>query len=60
MQNKENGQKMRINYEEGQYAMYLRLPSKGEEVQTETDKVLKVNRFAILAAENEQVFSRRV
>ena len=60
MQHKENGQKTRINYEEGQYVMYLCLPSKGEVVQAETEKVLKGNRFAILAAESEQVFSRRV
>ena len=40
--------------------MYLWLPSKAEEVQKEAEKVLKGNRFAILAAESEQVFSRRV
>ena len=56
---KENGQRTRINYEEGQYVMHLWLPSKEEEVQEETEKVLKGNRFAILAAESEQVFSRR-
>ncbi len=60
MQKKENGQKTRINYEEGQYVVYLRLPSKVEEVQRETEKVLKGNRYAILATESEQVFSRRV
>ena len=60
MQNKENGQKTRINYEEGQCVMYLWLPSNEEEAQEETEKVLKGNRFAILAAESEQVFSRRV
>ena len=36
MQHKENGQKTRINYEEGQYVMYLWLPSKGEVVQAES------------------------
>ena len=60
MQIKENGQKTRINYEEGQCVMHLRLPSRGEVAQAETEKVLKGNRFAILAAESEQVFSRRV
>ena len=60
MQHKENGQKTRINYEEGHYVMYLRLPSKGEVAQAETEKALKGDRFAILAAESEQVFSRRV
>ena len=59
MQNKENGQRTRINYEEGQYVMYLWLPSKEEEAQEETEKVLTGNRFAILATESEQVFSRR-
>ncbi len=60
MQNEENGQRTRINYEEGQYVMYLWLPSKEEEVQEETETVLKGNRFAILASEGKQVFSRRV
>ena len=60
MQNKESGQNLEIHYEEGQYVMYLWLPSKGEEAQKETEKALKGNRFAILATEGEQVFSRRV
>ena len=60
MQNKESGQKTKIHYEDGQYVLYLWLPTKGEEAQRETEKVLKGNRFAILAAESEQVFSRRV
>ena len=59
MQNKETGQRTRINYEEGQYVMYMWLPSKEEEAQEETERVLKGNRFAILATENDQVFSRR-
>ncbi len=59
-QSKENGQKTRINSEEGQYVMFLWPLSKEEEAQEETEKVLKGNRFAILATENEQVFSRRV
>ncbi len=60
MQNKESGQKTRIDYEEGQYVMCLWLPSNGEEVLKETERVSKGNRFAILATESEQVFSRRV
>ena len=60
MQHKECGRKTRIAYEDGQYVMYLWLPAKQEEAQEETEKVLKENRFAILAAESEQVFSRRV
>jgi hypothetical protein len=47
-------------YEDGQYVMYLWLPAKREEAREETEKVLKGNRFAILATESEQVFSRRV
>ncbi len=58
-QNKENGHKTRINYEEGQRVVRLRLPAKEKEAQEETEKALKGNRFAILAAENEQVFRRR-
>ena len=60
MQHKESGKKTRIEYEDGQYVMYLWLPAKREKAQEETEKVLKGNRFAILAAESEQVFSRRV
>ncbi len=60
MQNKENSQKTRINYEEGQRVMYLWPLSKGEEAQRETVKASKGNRFAILATESEHVFSRRV
>ena len=60
MQNKESRQRAKIHYEDGQYVMYLWIPSRREEAQEETEKVLKGNRFAILAAESEQVFSRRV
>ncbi len=60
MRNKANGQKTRINYEEGQCVMCLWLPSQGEEVLRDMEKVLRGNRFAILAAASEQVFSRRV
>ncbi len=61
-QNKENGQKTRIKYEEGQYVKHLWLPSKEGELQEETEKVWKVwkgNRFEILATESEQALSRR-
>ncbi len=44
-----NGQKTRINYEEGQYAVCLWLQSKEEDVQEEAEKVMNGNRFAILA-----------
>jgi hypothetical protein len=60
MQHKESGKKTRIEYEDGQYVMYLWVPARREEVTKETEKVLKGNRFAILATESEQVFSRRV
>ena len=60
MQNKESGRRTRIEHEDGQYVMYLWMPSRCEEAQEETEKVLKGNRFAILATESEQVFSRRV
>ncbi len=60
MPNKGSGQRTKIQYEDGQYVMYLWLPSKREEAQKEREQVLKGNRFAILATENEQVFSRRV
>ncbi len=58
-QNKENAQKRRINYEEGQRVMHLWPPAKEKEAQEETEKVLKVDHFAILAAESEQVFRLR-
>ena len=60
MQHKESGRRTRIEYEGGQYVIYLWMPLRREEVQEETEEVLKGNRFAILAAESEQVFSRRV
>ena len=60
MQHKESGKKTRIEYEDGQHVMCLWVPARREEVMKETEKVLKGNRFAILTAESEQVFSRRV
>ncbi len=51
-QNKETGQRTRINYEEVQCVMYLWLSSKTE--------VLTSSGFAISAADSEEVFSRRV
>ncbi len=43
MQNKESGRRTRIEYEDGQYVMYLWMPSRSEEAQEETAKVLKGN-----------------
>ena len=61
MQNKKTGQKMRIEYEGGQYVMYLWVPSTKEIVKNETEKNLKGNRYAVLAVgdEGEGDFSRR-
>ncbi len=60
LQNEENGRKTRMNCEEGQCVMHLGLPAKENQVQEETEKVLKGSRFAILATESEQVCSRQV
>ncbi len=57
---KESGQKTRIKYEEGQSVVCQWSSAKEEDAQNETEKVLKGNRFAILAAESEQVFNWRV
>ncbi len=59
MQSEENSQRAKIHYEERQLVVYLWLPSKEEEAREEMEKALRGNRFAILAAESEQVFSRR-
>ncbi len=59
-QRKENGQRTRVSYEEGQRVTYLRLPAKEEEGQEETEKVFKCNRLASSAAESGQALSRRV
>ncbi len=58
-QNESTSRKTRINYGDGQRVMRLRSPSKEEELREETEKVLKCNRFAILATESEKVFARR-
>ena len=62
MQNKETSKKTRINYEQGQCVMYVWAPVREGEVAKETERVLKGNRFAKLAAESEvyQGFTRRV
>jgi hypothetical protein len=63
MQNKETGKKTRINYEQGQYVMYVWVPAKEKMIKEESDKVLKGNKFAILATEHEdqeRSFTRRV
>ncbi len=60
MQNKETGKKTRINYELGQYVMHVWVPARESAVKEESDKVLKGNKFAILATECEAGFVRRV
>ena len=59
MKNKVTGQKTKIHYEDGQYILYLWVPCgpKGAEKVT---KPLGENRFAILAADEEQGFTRQV
>ena len=60
MQNKKSGQKTKIEYEGGQYVMYLWVPSTKETVK-ESSKILKGNSFAILATEMEESgFTRQV
>ena len=58
-QNKKTGQKTRIKREDGQYVMYTWVPFKENEVREESEKILKSNRFAILAMEGEEVFNRQ-
>jgi hypothetical protein len=58
MQNKKTGQKTRIKYEDGQYVMYMWVPSGENEVRG-SQNILKGNRFAILATKSEEVFNRQ-
>ena len=51
-QNKKSGQKMRIVYEGDQYVTYLWVPSNKEIAQEESERILKVNKYAILATES--------
>ena len=63
MQNKETGQKTRIEHEGGQGLMNLRAPSDRRIKDEEENKMLKGNKFAILATEKEETmkdFTRRV
>ena len=54
MQNKATGQKTRIEYENGQYVMYLWIPSTKEVVEQASEKILKGNRYSVLAMEHEE------
>ena len=59
MQNKKTGRKTRIHYENGQYVLYMWVPIKTNEAEETRGKVLAGNRFAILAADDEQDFIRQ-
>ncbi len=54
MENKGTGQKTRIKHEGSQYAVHVEVPSVKKEAPGEQEKILKGNRFAILAAESEE------
>ncbi len=59
MQNKATGQNTRIS-EDGQGVTHMLAPTKESKVREESEKVLKGNGFAILAAESAKVFRREV
>ncbi len=62
-QNKETGQETGMEYEGGQRVMYLRAPSDRRIKDEEENKMLKGDKFAILATEKEETtkdFTRRV
>ena len=59
MKNKISGQKTKIHYEDGQYIMYMWVPC-GPKEPEEAAKPLSGNRFSILAAEDEEGFTRQV
>ena len=58
MQNKEANKKTRINYEQGQYVMYVRVPVKDGEVVKETERVSTGNRAT--ESDFQQDFTRWV
>ena len=60
MQNKETGRKTEIVYDHGKYIMHVWVHAKERAVKAASEKVLKGNKFAILAAESEEGFTRRV
>ncbi len=59
MQNKETGKNTRIGHEDDQYVTHLWLPAREEETTGKVEKVLKGNRFAILATDSEGLFTQR-
>ncbi len=60
MKNKPTGQRTNISYEDGQYIMYMWVPAGPKEAEKEITSQLTGNRFAILAVDGEQGFSRLV
>ena len=59
-QNKETRRRTRIVYDQGKYVMRVWVPSKESAAKMESEKVLKGNKFAILATESGEGFARRV
>jgi hypothetical protein len=57
--NKETGQKTGIEYEKGQYVMYVWVHATEKGTIEEQSKILKGNKFATVASE-EPGFSRQV
>ena len=59
MENKKTGKKTKIYYENGQYALYMWVPSVTKDVlKTEGKVQAKGNRFAILATDEQSGFAR--
>ena len=54
MVNKSTKQKTRIQYENGQYIFSIWVPAKKNEVPAAERSVLKDNRYAVLAMEDEE------
>ncbi len=54
MQNKETGQKTRIEHEGGQRVMYLWVPSDRKIKNEDENEMLRGGKFAILASEKEE------
>jgi hypothetical protein len=59
MKNKTSGQKTKIHYEDGQYILYMWVPC-GPKEPEKVAKTSSENRFSILAAEDEEGFTRQV
>ncbi len=54
---KTTGQKTWIKYEDGQYVMNMWFLAREQEVQEESEKMFKGNRFVIMATECEEGFT---